>query len=89
MPGGEWVNGDLGDWLVVFLFWIRELAGWALVIVGLSWLYRCLDMLESGRPVTAGTLAFIAVMVFRGGIHLIKVGSAACLVQRAHEKERP
>lgn len=61
-------------------FWIRELAGWILVALGLYIFYICFLALFVERPpfiVEVGVLAFIGFVVFRGGIHLLKVAVAA------------
>lgn len=66
-------------------FWIRELAGWLLVALGLYIFYICFLALFVERPpfiLEVGILAFIGFIVFRGGIHLLKVAVAArvCMV---------
>lgn len=80
-------------------FWIRELAGWALVALGLYLFLICLSILLS-EPVTlpkyleAGPLTVIGIVIFRGGIHLLKVAVAAriCLhadkLQADRERQR-
>ena len=72
------------------MFWLRELAGWVLVALGLFVFYVCLGLLLSDRPriIEAGPLTVIGFVVFRGGIHLLKVAVAArvCLqAQRTGE----
>lgn len=73
-------------------FWLRELAGWALVIVGLYFFLICLTLLinEPRSYLEAGPLTLIGIIVFRGGIHLLKVAMAArvCLYAR-DERARP
>jgi len=76
-------------------FWMRELAGWALVFLGLYFFLMCLSMLLT-YPVTipqyleAGPLTLVGIVVFRGGIHLLKVAVAAriCLHAEKAVKER-
>lgn len=56
---------------------IREIGGWLLVVLGLwafreSWL-----MLRDRQIFEAPTMAVIGFIVFRGGIHLLKVAVAA------------
>jgi hypothetical protein len=65
-------------------FWVRELAGWLLVGLGLVVFYLCYEFLRSGRVVETGALTVIGVFVFRGGIHLLKMAVAArvCLEAR-------
>jgi hypothetical protein len=66
-------------------FWVREIAGWLLVAAGLYVFYICLAILLTPRPLIfeAGALTFIGVIVFRGGIHLLKVAVAARICMKA------
>jgi hypothetical protein len=66
-------------------FWVRELAGWLLVGLGLFLFYVCVAILLTDRPriIEAGPLTLIAVIVFRGGIHLLKVAVAARICLKA------
>jgi hypothetical protein len=63
----------------MFRFWIRELVGWVLVVIGLGVLFVCFLMLVKPVPefFTAPPLAIIGIVIFRGGIHLLKVAVAA------------
>lgn len=67
-------------------FWLREIAGWVLILLGLFIFYVCLVLLTSGRPwiLEAGPLTLIGIFVFRGGIHLLKVAVAARICLHAH-----
>jgi hypothetical protein len=60
-------------------FWFRELAGWVLVLLGLFVFYICLSILLTPGPyiLEAGSLTLVGIIVFRGGIHLLKVAVAA------------
>jgi hypothetical protein len=72
-------------------FWLREVAGWALVALGLYLFYLCFLMLMNHYILEAGPWALIGIIVFRGGIHLLKVAVAArvCLhAQREAEKQQ-
>lgn len=66
-------------------FWVREIAGWLLVGLGLFILYVCLAVLLRERPllIEAGYLTLIGIIVFRGGIHLLKVAVAARICMKA------
>jgi hypothetical protein len=76
-------------------FWIREVAGWVLVALGLYLFLICLSMMLT-YPLTipqyleAGWPAIFGIVVFRGGIHLLKVAVAAriCLQPEKTPKER-
>jgi hypothetical protein len=74
-------------------FWIREIAGWLLIGLGLFIFYICVAILLSDRPrlIEAGPLTLIGIIVFRGGIHLLKVAVAAriCMTAPMTAAERP
>lgn len=71
-------------------FWARELAGWILVGIGLLIFYICFALIENhGAPprlFEAGPLSLIGIIVFRGGIHLLKVAVAARVCLQAQEQ---
>lgn len=58
-------------------YWAREVAGWVLVVIGLVVFWNTYDLLLRKRVFEAGPSAFIGFIVFRGGIHLLKVAVAA------------
>ena len=64
-------------------FWAREIIGWLLVLLGLFGFYVCFVMLTERQIVQSSFMTFISVIVFRGGIHLIKVAVAAPHTQSA------
>jgi len=66
-------------------FWVREIAGWLLVGLGLFLFYIVLAITLTERPwlITAGPVALIGIIVFRGGIHLLKVAVAARICMKA------
>jgi hypothetical protein len=66
-------------------FWFREIAGWLLVALSLLVFYLCYLMLRTHDITEAWPLAFIGVIVFRGGVQLLKVAVAARLWERAQE----
>lgn len=83
-------------------FWVREIAGWLLVGLGIFVFYVCFSILLPPPPhepwiFEASVLTVIGIIVFRGGIHLLKVAVAAriCMkasaltAQRAAESEAP
>ncbi|HLN29214.1 MAG TPA: hypothetical protein VK395_15805 [Gemmataceae bacterium] len=74
-------------------FWSREVVGWVLIVVGLCLFYRCYSLLAGGHYILeGGTLAVVGIVVFRGGIHLLKIAVAArvCLqAQPSLEEARP
>jgi hypothetical protein len=62
-------------------FWGRELAGWVLVALGLFLFFITYSLLTQSPTmsliVEAGAWSFLAFVIFRGGIHLLKVAVAA------------
>jgi len=67
-------------------FWFRELAGWLLVLLGLYVFLICLNVLinrvntrgeHAPLLLESGPLTLIGIIIFRGGIHLLKVAVAA------------
>lgn len=67
-------------------YWVRELAGWMLVVLGLLVFYACYDFLDHGRVVETGALTVIGIFLFRGGIHLLKMAVAARICLEAQER---
>lgn len=69
-----------------------EIAGWVLLGVGLLIFYQVVSLLVREPPalLLSGPLSFIGFVVFRGGIHLLKVGAAAqaCLDWQARQREK-
>lgn len=78
-------------------FWIREFFGWILILLGLFVFYLCLAVLLTPAPqiIQSGPIALIGIIIFRGGIHLLKVSVAARVAMQAQrlaeqaEKTRP
>ncbi|MBA4189972.1 MAG: hypothetical protein C0467_18460 [Planctomycetaceae bacterium] len=60
-----------------FAYWSREIAGWALVLAGLFFFWQSYTLLLNKRVFEAAPLSFIGFIVFRGGIHIMKVAVAA------------
>jgi hypothetical protein len=60
-----------------FVYWSREVAGWLLILIGLWQFWNTYMFLTNRRIFEAAPSAFIAFVVFRGGIHLLKVAVAA------------
>ena len=57
-----------------------EVAGWLLMLMGLYIFYACFTMLAVDDPprfVQSIPLVTIGIVVFRGGLHLLKVAAAA------------
>ena len=58
-------------------YWLREIAGWALILIGLFIFWNAYGLLLNKRVFEAGPVTFMGFIVFRGGIHLLKVAVAA------------
>jgi hypothetical protein len=58
-------------------FWLREIAGWLLVLAGVWVFWEAYQMLLAKRIFEAAPMTLIGFIVFRGGIHLLKVAIAA------------
>jgi hypothetical protein len=71
------------------MYWIREIAGWLLVGLGLLLFALVYEFCERRWIFEAGILVVVAVMVFRGGIHLIKVAVAARICRQAQDRLYP
>ncbi len=72
-------------------FWIREIAGWLLVLLGLYVFYICFLVLlgaQGSLLFEAIFLTVIGVVVFRAGIHLLKVAVAARVCLEAQTRLR-
>ena len=70
----------------------REIGGWCLVALGLFMLYLAYQMLMGHSIIEAGQWSIVGIIVFRGGIHLLKVAVAARVCMQVVEessKERP
>jgi hypothetical protein len=68
-------------------FWTREAAGWALVAIGLVAFAASYLLLISLAYFEAVPLIFVGVIIFRGGIHLLKVAVAARVCMETAEKK--
>jgi hypothetical protein len=66
------------------MFWIREVVGWVLVGLGLLvFAITYFVLLRNGHIFESVPMAFIGFIIFRGGIHLVKVAVAARICQQA------
>jgi hypothetical protein len=72
-------------------FWLREVAGWFFIALGLFVFYRCYLLLtdEEHRIFEGASMTLVGVVIFRGGIHLLKVATAAEVCLQAEQKTEP
>jgi hypothetical protein len=69
--------------MLTMSFWMRELAGWVLVVLGLVCFGMCFVFLTAQAIFEAGPLLLMGIFIFRGGIHLLKVAVAARVCMQA------
>ena len=55
----------------------REIVGWCLVLVSLTIFWRCFQFLNRAYVIEGFVAAIVGVMLFRGGLQLVKVAVAA------------
>jgi hypothetical protein len=72
-----------------FAYWSREAAGWLLILGGLFAFVRAYDLLLSKRIFEATPMVFIGFIVFRGGVHVLKVAVAAQAARNLPETAQP
>ncbi len=70
-------------------YWLRELAGWLLVGLGLLCFVVVYQFCRDRMIFEAGILMVVGAVVFRGGIHLLKVAIAGRLCREAQERLYP
>jgi hypothetical protein len=70
-------------------YWIREVAGWLLVGLGLLAFVLVYEFCQNHWIFEAGILMVVGALVFRGGIHLLKVAVAGRLCRQAQERLYP
>ena len=64
------------------MFTIREAIGWALIVLSLFLVRSGFEFLETQKVVEASVAILAASFIFRGGIHLVKIASAASIALR-------
>lgn len=68
------------------LFWLREIAGWVLVVAALVMFFLAARFaMSQGDPqiIQAGLMVFAGTSVLRAGILLVRVSTAARVVDKA------
>ena len=62
------------------MFWLREIVGWALVVMALYLMYVALVFLmdlQSPRVIEAGVVVIAGLGVLKAGILLVRISTAA------------
>jgi hypothetical protein len=72
-----------------FAYWSREVAGWVLILGGLYAFVQAYDLLLSKRIFEATPMVFIGFIVFRGGVHVLKVAVAAQAARNLPDAAQP
>lgn len=70
-------------------FWIREIAGWILVIIGLGLVLLALSFLSDRQVVEGGVATMAAIFIFRGGLLLIRISTAARICMQPATETSP
>lgn len=71
----------------MFFLGSREILGWLLVALGVAlFLIAYVEFLRQRRVFEAGLLIFPGFIVFRGGIHMLKVAIASRIVSDQHKE---
>ena len=71
------------------IFWVREIAGWVLVALGLAAFLAVYEMSLLYHFFQVIPMTIVGVFLFRGGIHLLKVAVAARVCGEAQERLYP
>jgi hypothetical protein len=70
-------------------YWLREIAGWLLVLLGLWIFVTVYDYCQQRMIFEAGLMTLVGIIVFRGGIHVLKVAVAARICRTAQDQLYP
>lgn len=70
-------------------YWAREVGGWLLIFLGFLFFYQTSELAMEGRFFQLIPFFIIGLVVFRGGIHLLKVAVAAQICQQAQDRLYP
>jgi uncharacterized membrane protein YgdD (TMEM256/DUF423 family) len=68
------------------MIWIREVAGWLLLLVSLFVFVLVREYLEQRWIFAAGIMAFIGVVIFWGSLHLLKVAIALRIATQVRQE---
>jgi len=71
------------------MFWVREVVGWALMVLGLWLFYMSYVFVINKNWIGSGPTVLMGIVVFRGGIHLLKVAVAARVCRQPPVESRP
>ena len=72
-----------------FAYWSREIAGWALIAIALYTFWSAYGLLLDHRVFDGGPILVMAFLIFRGGIHVLKVAVAAQAARSLPDAAKP
>jgi hypothetical protein len=69
-------------------FWIREIVGWLLILLGIYgyWIALAFLATQPSRLIEGATTAFMSTMLFRGGLLLVRISAAARAILQSKGK---
>lgn len=67
-------------------FWVREIFGWLLIAAALYLFYACLLYVGDRKVVQAMLVATVSTVLFRGGLQMIRLSTAARIVLHARRQ---
>jgi hypothetical protein len=70
-------------------YWLRELAGWALLLLGIYVFFLAYSLAVQRALVELWPVTIFGIFIFRGGIHLLKVAIAARSVYETQQHLYP
>lgn len=72
-----------------FAYWSREIAGWVLIAIALYVLWSSYNLLLDRRVFSGGPILVMGILIFRGGVHVLKVAVAAQAARSLSDAETP
>ena len=71
------------------IFWIREILGWLLIALGLGSFFWVYELCAAGKFVELVAPIIVGIVVFRGGVHVLRTAVAARVCQQAQDRLYP
>jgi hypothetical protein len=77
---------EMFGWLMLIA---REVFGWLLIAIGFWCFYKAYQLIETNRVLYLWAPVIVGIVLFRGGIHLLKVAVAAKICQQTQDQLYP